>query len=267
MGLAMVLAGLLLGLPASGAAQQHAHDVSSPEFDRDTALATSQAAIGRAVRNHRFASADGRNISLAEFHGRPVVLSMIFTSCYHTCPLITRNLSKTVAVAREALGQDSFIVLTVGFDWQADTPQRMASFAAEQGVAAHDWYFLSADEATIRALSDDLGFLFYPSPRGFDHLAQTTIIDAGGQVHWQVYGATFEAPHLVEPLKQLVFDRRTEPLSLAAWIDGVKFFCTVYDPASGRYRFDNSIFVALLAGIVSLGGIAIFIVRSWRNSV
>ena len=244
----------------------HTQTEDATEFDRDAALDHSQAAIGRLVENHRFTTADGRQLALHELRGKPLVLSMIFTSCYHTCPLITRNLVRTVDIAREALGEDSFAVLTVGFDWEADTPQRMASFAADQGIKVADWYFLSADEATVRALSDDTGFLFFPSPRGFDHLAQTTVIDAGSKVHWQVYGATFEAPHLVEPLKQLVFKHNATPLSLSDWIDGVKFFCTVYDPASGRYRFDYSIFVALFAGLLSLGAVAIFIVRSWRQS-
>lgn len=268
--LPVALLGLVFLGPVSGSAHQHEpleqQDPAAP-FDRDTALAISQAAIGKAVGNQRFTDAAGKAVSLADFHGRPVVLSMIFTSCYHTCPLITRNLANTVGVAREALGDESFVVLTVGFDWQNDSPQRMASFAKEQGIDIADWHFLSGDEASIQALADDLGFIFYPSPRGFDHLAQSTVIDARGKVHWQVYGATFDAPHLVEPLKQLVFEGRSEPLSLAGWIEGVKFFCTIYDPASGRYRFDYSIFVALLAGIVSLGGVAIFIAKSWRHSV
>ncbi len=244
-----------------------AQDAPADVFDRDTALAHSQSAIGRVVGNHQFVDSRGEIFSLATLREHPVVLSMIFTSCYHTCPLITKNLASTVDIAREALGEGSFKVITVGFDWQADTPQRMASYAVEMGIDETNWWFLSADEATIRALSEDIGFIFFPSARGFDHLAQTTVIDGTGKVFWQVYGATFKPPHLVEPLKRLVFDRRDEPLSLSAWIEGVKFFCTVYDPSTGRYRFDYSIFVALLTGLLSLGAVAVFIVRSWRQSI
>lgn len=235
-------------------------------FDRDTALAFSQAAIGRQLGNYSFADSGGATFSLRQFAGRPVVLSMIFTSCRHTCPLITRNLRKTVAIAREALGENSFAVVSVGFDWRADTPSRMAMFKNEMGVNEKDWLFVSADEDTIKTLSEDIGFIFFPSASGFDHLAQTTVIDKQGKVFWQVYGANFEAPHLVEPLKRLVFDTRDQPLSLGSWIENVKLFCTVFDPTSGRYRFDYSIIVALFTGILSLGAVAVFIVRSWRQS-
>ena len=240
-------------------------DASEP-FSRDEALAISQAAIGRSLAAYDLIDLLGEPFSLASLRGRPVVLSLIFTSCHHTCPMLTRNLDTTVQIAREALGGDSFSVVTVGFDWQNDTPGRMGDYAREMGVDPDRWHFLSGSEAGIMGLTKDIGFIFYPSPRGFDHLAQTTIIDADGKVFWQVYGAGFKAPQLVEPLKRLVFQGRHEPLSLKGWIDGVKFFCTVYDPSSGRYQFDYSIFVAFLAGLLSLGAVAVFIVRAWRQS-
>jgi protein SCO1/2 len=78
-----------------------------------------------------------------------------------------------VKVAQEALGGDSFAVLTIGFDTRNDTPQRMASFARARGVSLPNWWFLSTDSATIERLTRDLGFVFFPSPKGFDHTAQT----------------------------------------------------------------------------------------------
>lgn len=257
--------GLLLVAQAQTVGAQS--DPAPQSFDRDEALAYSQAVIGREVSDHQSVDSEGSPFNLAQLRGRPLVISMIFTSCFHTCPLITKNLEKTVGIAREALGEDSFDVVTIGFDWAADTPQRMASYQADMGIDIDNWWFLSADESTITALSENIGFIFFPSARGFDHLAQTTVVGKDGKVFWQVYGATFEPPHLVEPLKRQVFDHRQTPLSLSAWIENVKFFCTIYDPASGRYRFDYSILIAFLTGIMSLGAIAVFVVKSWRQSV
>jgi hypothetical protein len=39
----------------------------------------------------------------------------------------------------------------------------------------------------------------------------------------------------------------------------------VYDPASGRYKFDYSLFVELFAGITFLGGLLWFLVRQLRR--
>jgi protein SCO1/2 len=43
-------------------------------------------------------------------------------------------------------------------------------------------------------------------------------------------------------------------------------FCTVYDPNSDRYRFDYSIFTAIVVGLLSLGLIAAFIIREWQRA-
>ena len=54
--------------------------------------------------------------------------------------------------------------------------------------------------------------------------------------------------------------------TFAGLVRSVELFCTIYDPASGRYRFDYSIVADALAGILALGMVAIVIAVSWRNS-
>jgi protein SCO1/2 len=207
------------------------------EYDKDSALAVSQA------------------------------VSMIYTSCHHVCPTITRNLARNVEVAREALGEDAFSVVTIGFDWQVDSPERMRQFAAGQGVDdVEGWYFLAADAATIDALSENLGFLFFPSAKGFDHLVQTTIVGRDGTIYRQLYGVDIDTQVLVEPLKELVFDAPRSAGLIEHWVSTFKLFCTVYDPNSDRYRFDYSILTTIVVGLLCLGAIATFIVREWRGA-
>ena len=70
----------------------------------------------------------------------------------------------------------------------------------------------------------------------------------------------------VEPLKELVFNTPRSAGFLEHWVSTFKLFCTVYDPNSDRYRFDYSIFTAIVVGLLSLGLIAVFIVREWRRA-
>jgi len=144
-------------------------------------------------------------------------------------------------------------VLTIGFDTANDTPDAMRTFARQQRIADDDWFFLSADAATMATLTDQIGFVYFPSPRGFDHINQVTIVDRDGEIYSQVYGAGFELPALVEPLKELVFNRPQDGGHLlTGLIDRVKLFCTVYDPATGLYRFDYSLFVQIAVGALVL---------------
>jgi protein SCO1/2 len=240
--------------------------VRAAEYDRDEALAISQAAIGRPLADLIFRDVRGQSFRIADLKGKPLVVSLIYTSCHHICPMITRNIKATTEIAREALGADSFAVITIGFDWRVDTPDRMRMYASGHGIDVDGWYFLSGDAPSVTAISDNVGFQYFPSTKGFDHLSQTTIVDAEGIIYRQVYGEDFNAPALVEPLKELVFNTPRDAGLVEHWVDNFKLFCTVYDPNSGRYRFDYSIFMTILVGTLCLGAIATFIVREWRHA-
>ena len=54
--------------------------------------------------------------------------------------------------------------------------------------------------------------------------------------------------------------------SLAGLGDRIKLFCTVYDPRSGRYYFDYSLFVTIVIGVLCLAGALWFLVRETRKS-
>jgi protein SCO1/2 len=241
------------------------HHSGGTTLDEAAALKFSQSALGNNIGDHRFTSSTGEDKNLAQFLGKPLLISLIYTSCYHTCPILTKHLADVVRIARDALGDDSFSVLTVGFDTAVDSPERMRIFAKERGIDMPIWSFLSTDQATIEALSSELGFIYFRSPKGFDHLAQITLLDTEGRVYRQIYGENFEPPVLVEPLKDLVFGKHNESDLLNGWINNIRLFCTIYDPTRNRYRFDYSIFIAIGISIIALGATAIFVVRAWRQ--
>jgi protein SCO1/2 len=247
-----------LGSLAAGAA--------ALEYDRDDALQHSQAAIGQTVDTRVLRDVEGNNFDMSQLRGRPLVVSMIYTSCHHVCPTITQSLGRSVDIGNEALGDDAYNVVTIGFDWAVDTPEQMRLYAAERRIDEPNWHFLAGDEASINRLSEDLGFAFYASAKGFDHLTQTTILDREGRVYRQVYGVDFEPPALVEPLKELVFDTPRQAGLVEHWVDTFRLFCTVYDPNVGRYKFDYSIATTIFVGLLCLGAIATFIIREWRHA-
>lgn len=240
--------------------------VTAAELDEQAALAHSRAAVGQQLSDHELIDTQGRGIVLSSFRGKPLLISLIYTSCHHTCPMMTSQLAGAVESARNAVGADSFEVLTVGFDTRFDTPDRLRRFAAERGVADPRWTFAAADAETVKLLTRELGFTWFPSPHGFDHLAQTSVIDADGIVHQQIYGESIHPTAIVEPLKRLVWDLEADPTTLSGWIKGVKLFCTVYDPKTGRYEFEYSFFIALVIGVLALGSGAVFVLRSWRET-
>jgi len=257
-GRGVALSILLLALPAGAQAQRVIDDAE--------ALRIGQAAIGNRLSDHRFQDTERRDVTFADFRGKPVVVNLVYTACSHVCPLVLQTLYGAVESAQDALGQGSFSVVTIGFDSAHDTPERMRAYARSQGVDRPGWRFLAADAETVARLTEELGFVVVPSAQGFDHMAQTTIVDQEGVIYRQVYGGDFEVPAIVEPLKQLVFGRRSDWTSLDGLINRVRLFCTLYDPRSERYRFDYSVVIGLVIGAVSLSAVAVFLVREWRRN-
>ncbi len=257
-----LLLAFFCSMPASGDPQQDA----IKKFQYKEALRQSQDAIGRQLGNHPLTDDKGRALSMDDLRGKPLVLSLIYTSCYQICPMTTRHLAKMVEKARAALGEDSFNVALLGFDAYNDSPQAMIHFAKKQGIDNRGWYLLSASPDTINALSKELGFEFYSSPNGFDHIMQATVIDAGGRVYRQVYGEVFDTPLLVEPLKELVLGQpQPNQTLLSELINKVRFFCTTYDPTRDAYHFDYSLFIGMIIGAsIILTGIVV-LVREFRH--
>jgi protein SCO1/2 len=232
----------------------------------EEAMARSQSALGQIVPDLGFTDSEGRAVTLAQYRGKPLLISLIYTGCADVCPTLIESLHPAVKVARKALGEDSFAVITVGFDVRNDTPSRLRSFARTRGIDLPNWRFLAADEESLDTLARALGFGIYSRAGGFDHLAQVSVIDAEGRLAHQIYGAVFDPPLIVEPLKALVFGR-SEPLrSFQGLIDRIRYFCTVYDPGSGRYYFNYSLFITVGIGLVSFALILVILIREWRRS-
>jgi protein SCO1/2 len=254
--IAATLCWVFLGGPAGAA-----------RIDEGTAVERSEAAIGRTLSDHALIGADSRPLRLADFRGRPLVLSLVYTSCSSVCPTTTQTVRSAVERARLAVGADAFDVLTVGFDARNDTPDRLSAFAREQDIDADPrWRVATGESAVLARLLDEVGFTYSAAAGGFEHVAQTTILDADGRVYRQVYGDAFPIQVFVEPLKELVFGKSVRALSLPGLANRIRFLCTVYDPATGRYRTDFAIAFGIGIGGLSLAIMGVIVVRMWRAS-
>jgi protein SCO1 len=235
-------------------------------IDPTQAMRVSQAAIGRQIGDYRLTDQFGQPLQLARLRGRPLIISFIYTSCSYVCPALTTRLSAVAKVARDALGKDSFSIVTIGFDTRVDTAEQMRRYAQERGIHMTGWYFAAADPSTIARLAADTGFAYAPAVGGYDHLAQLTIVDPQGRVFRQVYGPDFEPPLIVEPLKTLALRAAPTASPAANWLNAVRLICTTYDPKSGRYRFDYSLILEIVIGVMCTLAIAIFVVRAWNQT-
>lgn len=238
----------------------------APTLERDAAWRASQAAIGRRLGEHVLLDREGRPVPLSSLQGKPLLVSFVYTGCFQVCPTSTRSLRDALQPLVEAFGEHNFNVVSIGFNQPADSPAAMRAFAAQHGVAAPNWDFLSPPPAAVDALLRDFGFSYVATPSGFDHVVAVTVVDATGRIHAQVYGDRPRADELGEPLRQLLRGGPMPQRSLAAeLVERVRIICTVYDPETGRYRFAWGLVLEIAGGVTFALTMLVFFAFEWRD--
>ena len=59
---------------------------------------------------------------------------------------------------------------------------------------------------------------------------------------------------------QAVIEQPERPLG-----ERIRLICSTWDPKSGRYRFDYSLVLSVILGVLAFTGIAAFLWKSWRE--
>ena len=257
--------GLMLALPAMATSTNT--NTTDLGLDREAALRTSQAAIGRKVGDHILLNREGVPISLASYRGKPLLVSFIYTGCFQVCPTTTRSLQEAVEGLQKSVGPNQFNVVSIGFNQPADSPQALKAFATQYGIRQPNWEFLSPPAAIVADLSRDFGFVYQSSPAGFDHVLQVSILDAEGRVVRQVYGEGVVPAELGEPLKMLLAGQPVQSNELIEHlVDRVRILCTVFDPKTGAYKVDYTLPIQIAGGVTFFVLMMIFFVNEWRSS-
>lgn len=91
----------------------------------------------------------GREVTLASFRGRPVLVAFAYAHCATVCPLIVSD----VIGAQRQLGDKSAAVLLVTLDPWRDTPSRLPAIASHWGVAGDAHVLSGPPDAVERTLN------------------------------------------------------------------------------------------------------------------
>lgn len=259
--------GLALMMPVPGRADAAVKATTAPGLDLARALQASQAAVGRRVGDHVLLDRQGRPVALSSFRGKPLLVSFIYTGCFQICPATTRALQEAVEALQKSVGVNQFNVVSIGFNQPADSPQALKAFAAQYGITALNWEFLSPPAAIVPALTADFGFDFVATPAGFDHVLQVSVLDAGGRIVRQIYGEDVAAGELGEPLKMLLAGRSMSraDFTLDHLVDRIRILCTVVDPETGAYRVDYTLPIQIAGGATFFILMMAFFAHEWRS--
>ena len=259
---ALVLLWAMLAGPLAAAPEGIA---PTSALDPASALRDSQAAIGRTVGSHLLLDRRGQPVRLRDYRGKPLLVSFIYTGCFKICPTTSQSLAVAVDQLAQVFGADKFNVVSIGFNQPFDSPTAMRAFAAQMRIDMPNWDFLSPSPSTVDDLLSDFGFRYVATPAGIDHVLTVSVLDAQGRVYAQVYGESLSRDQLGEPLRQLLNDAPMRAgMSLTDMVERVRILCTVYDPTTGKYRYNYGLILEIAGGVTFALTMVWFFLLEWR---
>ena len=144
----------------------------------------------------------GQPVTLAEYRGRAVLVTFLYTNCPDICPLITSNLR----VALNQLGPraSSVQVIAISVDPRGDTPPAVARFLGGHEMVGRMQYLIGSSGELARTWAAwevgskrEIG-----QPNLVAHSALVYGVSANGRLT-TVYPATFEPGQIVHDVPKL----------------------------------------------------------------
>lgn len=124
----------------------------------------------------------GATTPLAAHRGRPMLVSMFYTSCTMVCPMIVDSLRATrQAVDEPARGKLDVLVVT--FDPARDDVAALRGFAEARKLDPAHWTLARASEVDTRRIAALLGLQYRRLPDGdFNHSSELVLLDGEGRM-------------------------------------------------------------------------------------
>lgn len=122
----------------------------------------------------------GHHLTMAEWAGRPALLTMAYGSCRRICSTSLRLLQQAQQEA-DARGLD-LSVIVVSLDPRADTPASWRRFRSERGLQRPNWHFLEGAPALIQRVAGLLEMKYWVYDDHVLHDLRIAAVDAAGHI-------------------------------------------------------------------------------------
>lgn len=152
----------------------------------------------------RLVDQEGNPAGLDVFAGHPVVISMFYSSCAFSCPMLVDSIRKKIENQVDQGVKSEMRVLLVTFDPARDTPEKLKKLAVEHSFDLSRWKLLTASESTVRDIAAVLGVKYRQIPGGdFNHSSVIALLDENGIVVSRIDGLNQPFEPMVEQFRLL----------------------------------------------------------------
>lgn len=145
------------------------------------------------------------------YQGNVMLVGYVYTHCPDICPMITYNMRD---VQRALTGQEEFMLVSITFDPDRDTPEILADYAENFRLNQKNWRLLTGDKSNVMPLLEELNIITVKTPTRFteendpiyfiDHTDRVTLIDRRGNVRKHYTGSEFNADEVTSDILKIL---------------------------------------------------------------
>ena len=211
--------------------------------------------------------ASGKSVRLGDYLGAgPVLLTLNYYTCPMLCPLTFRSLSATMTQVKGLSLARDYRVVTVSIDPE-EIPEIVRAKANEThslmpGLPDADarWPFLYGSAASIRRLTETVGYRYRKVGSEFAHPSVAIVLSPDGTVSRYLYGVEIEP----RDLKLALIEAAEGKIGASSAGNALLMYCFRYDPVGKKYMlYARNIMKA--AGAVTVVLLATLLAVLWRR--
>ncbi|XGC81122.1 SCO family protein [Bdellovibrio bacteriovorus] len=182
---------------------------------------------------------NGQEVTLGSFFDgkHPVIISPVYFACPGLCNFHLNGLTDALKLMDKdwSVGK-KYKILSMSFD-SKETPELAAQKKTtymklyDREGAEQGWHFLSADEATVQAITQSLGFKFKWDEKAQEwaHASAAVVITPDGTISRYLHGIMFDPKDI-----KLALNEATEG-KIGNFVEHLVLYCFKYDPQQSKY--------------------------------
>ena len=145
----------------------------------------------------------GKAIKLDSLRGRPVVMTLFFTNCEHSCPFIVKDMKSVQSgLSKKARAKVDFVLVSI--DPERDSTEALKAFRTKYHLTGARWTLLRSAPASVKELAEKIAFNYSPgSKTQFAHSVMITVLNDTGEVAHQQVGIGVDRRGAVATLEKL----------------------------------------------------------------
>ncbi len=141
---------------------------------------------GQPIPDANFTNQDGKKIHLADYKGKVLALTFIYTRCPlpDFCIRMSNNFSKIEqSLKKDAALNNKWHLFSITFDPDFDKPGILKGYGRTYGANFSDWDFLVTDKVSLQKFADGFDLTYQPDQGGLiAHTLRTIVVDQKGNL-------------------------------------------------------------------------------------